>query len=86
MLLMKSLDGFQLHDDPVEADEVRLIKAAVAPFVADFQCFLGDKRYVPQCKFLFKCILVDFFKVSSSKRFIDFVNSASDGVCLVFID
>ena len=47
---------------------------------------LGDKRYVPQRKFLFKRILIDLFKESSSKRFIDFVNGTSDGVCLVFID
>ena len=86
MLLMKSLNGFQLHDDLVEADEVWLIKAAIAPLVADFQCFLGDKRYVSQRQLLFKCILVDLFKVASPKRFIDFVNSASDGVCLFFID
>lgn len=86
MLLMKSLDGFQLHDDPVAADEVRLIKTAVAPFVAVFQCFLGDKRYVLQRKFFFKRILLDLFEVSRSRRFMDFVNGASDGVCLVFID
>ena len=46
MLLMKSLNGFQLHDDLVEADEVRLIKAAIAPFVANYQGFLGDKVFM----------------------------------------
>ena len=57
MLLMKSLNGFQLHDDLVEADEVWLIKAAIARQSYQESRHMEDGRMPARCpKVLFHAV------------------------------
>ena len=82
MLRMDFLDRLDLYDDIVKADEIRLIKSAVAPLVADMQPFLGHKRDSSKPQLLLKCVLVNLFEIAVSKRLVDLKDRTSQGIGL----
>lgn len=86
VLCVKGFDCLEFENNLVEADDVGHVKPAVPVLVANMQGLLGDEWNAAQGQFLFKRVLVDFFKEAGAKRVVNFKYRTSDGEGLFLID
>jgi len=86
MLFKKFGDSFNLNDDFIVTDEVRLIRVfEYLPIIGQRESLLGNKRNLTAFEFDLQTFLIDRFEEAVTQNLVNIHTSASDRIALVRI-